>query len=176
MSFSLKSLCSNVLPAGTYKVVVEDVKLKVGEGGVKTSDLQVFYRVTDGVNKGKGLVETISENTFSWKLSPFLQATGLDMNREFSTKDEMMDYIVKAAKGAVIMAEVVIKQYNGNDLNNIKSYSPLPGSSTTTEDVLADLNIEPIKGEKPHIDDLPTSPEASDADIIEPIIDTEKLF
>lgn len=175
MSFSLKSLCSNVLPAGTYKVVVEDIKLKVVEG-VTTSDIQVNYRVTEGSQKGKGIIDTIYESAFSFRLSPFAQAAGLDMNRQFTKKEEVLDYIIKSAKGAVLMVEVIIKNYNGNDYNNIKSFAALPGSSTTTDEVLKELNLEEIKGEKPHLDDLPFNTEDTKEPDIEPTIDVEKLF
>lgn len=174
MSVSLKSLCSNILPAGTYKVIVEDIKYKNVEG-VTTSDLQVYYRVTEGSKKGSSLVETIGEQTFNFKLAPFAKATGLDMNREFPTTKELLDYVIKSAKSAVLMVEVIIKTFNENDYNNIKSYIALPGSSTTAEDVLADFNIEPIKGEKPHLDDLPF-PETNAQPSVEPKIDTEDLF
>lgn len=176
MSFSLKSLCSNVLPAGTYKVVVEDIKQKVVEG-VTTSDLQINYRVTEGSQKGKGIVETIGEAAFNFKLAPFAKAAGLDFDREFATKDELLAYTIKAAKSAVIMVEVVVKVYNGNEYNNIKSYSALPGSSTTADEVLKELNLEEIKGEKPHLDDIPFEQNTQDAGSeIEPTIEVEKLF
>ncbi len=174
MSFSLKSLCSNVLPAGTYKAVVEDIKFK-SVGGTTTRDLQINYRVADGAQKGKTLIETLPENFFPSKLAPFAKAIGLDMNREFSTVDEVLNYVVKSAKGSSLMIEVVIKVFNSNEYNNVKSYAALPGSSTTTEDVLEDFKIDPIKGEKPHIDDLPFD-ETPETPGTEPSIETEDLF
>ena len=57
------------------------------------------------------------------------------------------------------MAEVSINVYNGNEYNNIKTWAPLPSSTTSMDDVMAEFGTSPeVMPKAPHIDDLPNVP------------------
>ena len=48
MSFSFNKICSNVIPEGTYKVQVTDVKFKTSSTGETSNDLVVHLTIVDG--------------------------------------------------------------------------------------------------------------------------------
>jgi hypothetical protein len=83
-------------------------------------------------------------------------ACGIDMNREFTSARELYEYGIKAAKGKIILADIIIKPYNGQEYNNIKDYAPLPGSTTSVEDVMAEFET-PMSAvsSKPTVDEIP---------------------
>ena len=170
--FSFDKICSNIVPKGIYKVVVEEIKFKVVDGNT-TNDMQVHYRIVDGPCKGRPVVETISEKTFSFKLKPFLKAVGVDTAREFASAKELYAYGIKESKGKTLMITVNINTYNGNEYNQVAEYTPLPGSTTSAADVVAELGLEGlsvnVQPEKPTLDVV--EPVAD-----EPVIDVEKFF
>lgn len=168
MAYSWKKVLSNVLPVGTYKVIVTSINFKTSSTGVATNDMVVHYTVADGPYAKRTLTETISEKAFSFKLKPFLKAVGADMDREFATAAELYNYGIKASQGKTIMVDVGIRVYNGTEYNQINDYKPLPGSVTSSEDVLAEFETSPaLQPEKPTIADIPTL----DAEATVPSID-----
>ena len=156
MGYSFKNLCSNVLPVGTYKVNVQKIAFKTSSTGVATNDMVVHYVVVEGPYAKRTLTETISEKAFSFKLKPFLKAVGVDMDREFATAHELYQYGIKASSGKTLMISVGIRSYNGTDYNQVNDYSPLPGSVTTSEEVLDEFETSPeLRPEKPTVSSVP---------------------
>jgi hypothetical protein len=156
MAFSFKRLLSNVLPVGTYKVQITSINFKTSATGVATNDMVVHYTVVDGSYAKRTLNETISEKAFSFKLKPFLKAVGADMDREFATAAELYAYGIKASTGKIIMVDVGVRTYNGTEYNQINDYKPLPGSVTSSEEVLAEFETSPaLQPEKPTLADVP---------------------
>ena len=154
--YSFNKLCSNVIPAGTYKAEITEIKFKTSSTGEALNDLAIKYTILEGTYAKRVVAETISEKAFSFKLKPFLTACNIDMNREFNTARELYEYGIKSAKGKVINIDVVVSPYNGVDYNNVKGYSPLPSSTTSVEDVMAEFNtpMEAVS-EKPTLQDVP---------------------
>ena len=164
MGYSWKKVLSNVLPVGTYKAQITSINFKTSSTGVATNDMVVHYTVTEGPYAKKTLTETISEKAFSFKLRPFLKAVGADMDREFETAAELYNYGIKASAGKIIMIEVGIRTYNGTDYNQINEYRPLPGSMTSSEEVLAEFETSPeLRPEKPTVADVPSLDDAGEA-------------
>ena len=147
---SFNDLCTNTLPEGVYKVQVTDITIKKSAKDAETNDLVVHYMITEGPLAKKTLVDTIYEKSFSWRLKPFLEACGIDLNREFATTKELFEYCVSNVKGKVIMIELGTRMYNGAKYNNINKFSPLPGSTTSADEVANLVN-------KLGIGDVPTS-------------------
>ena len=169
MGYSFNKVCSSVLPKGTYKVQITDIKFKTSSTGISSNDMVVHYTVAEGPCAKRTLNETISEKAFSFKLKPFLQAIGLDCNREFPTAKELYEWGIKEAKGRFLLVEVSIREYNGVEYNNITDYKAIPGSTTTTEEVLAEFETSNnLMPEKPTLADIP---EVSSEDISAPQID-----
>lgn len=156
MSFSFNKICSNVIPEGTYKCLITDVSFKTSGTGETSNDLVVRLTIADGAFAKKTLIDTIYEKAFSFRLKPFLTACGIDMSREFATAKELYEYGIKSAKDKTVLAEIVVKPYNGVDYNNVKSYSALPGSTTSLDDVMEEFDT-PMESltEKPTIGDIP---------------------
>jgi hypothetical protein len=154
--FSFNKLCSNTIPAGTYKAQITDVNFKTSSTGESSNDLVVHITITDGAYAKKNIIDTIYEKAFSFRLKPFLTACGVDMSREFNTAKELYEYGIKSAKGKNVLVEIIVKPYNGTDYNNVKSYMPLPGSTTSVEDVIAEFNtpMESLSN-TPNLGDIP---------------------
>lgn len=159
MAFSFSNVCRNVLPAGTYEVQISEIKIKEDAGKGAHFNLEVHYVVTKGAYAKRTIIDTIFEKSFSFRLKPFLTALGIDLNREFETAKELYEYGIRAAKGKSLMAEISINIYNGNEYNNIKTWAPLPSSTTSMDDVMAEFGTSPeVMPKAPHIDDLPNVP------------------
>lgn len=163
MGFSFNKICSNVLPVGTYKVQITDIKFKTSGTGASSYDLQVTYVVADGPCAKRTLIDTIYEKAASFRLKPFLTACGVDTAKEFASIKELYDYGIREAKGKFLMVEVTTRTYNGNQYNDIKSFAPLPGSTTSPEEVLKafafDTDVQPeIVPAKPTVADIPEVP------------------
>ena len=154
MGVNFNQLCSNVLPVGTYKVQITDIKFKTSGTGVTSNDMVVTYQVVDGPHVKKTIKDTIYEKAFSFRLKPFLQAVGVDTAREFNTTQELYAYGIKEAKGKILMIDVTVRKYNGSDYNDIKSFKPLPGSTTTTNEVLDAFDSFGIEPDKPYATDI----------------------
>ena len=156
MSFSFNKICSNVIPEGTYKAIITDVSFKTSSTGESSNDLVIRLTIAEGAYAKKTLMDTIYEKAFSFRLKPFLTACGVDMNREFATAKELYEYGIKSAKGKTVLVEIIVKPYMGTDYNNVKSYSALPGSTTSLDDVMKEFDT-PMESltEKPTIGDIP---------------------
>ena len=157
MGFSFKKVCSNVVPVSTYKAQITEIKFK--ESGDKSTqyNMEVHYAIADGPYAKRTLIDTIYEKAFAFRLKPFLTAIGADLNREFETAKELYDYGIRQAKGKFVMLEVGIKTYNGNEYNEVKGWAPIPSSTTTAEDVMAEFGVNPaeVLPKTPRLSDLP---------------------
>ena len=72
------------------------------------------------------------------------------------------------------MVDVGIRSYNGTDYNQINDYKPLPGSTTSSEEVLAEFETSPaLRPEKPTIKDVPVLEEKSEVPTID--VDDDEL-
>ena len=175
MGFSFSNVCRNVLPVGTYKVQISDIKFKSNDKG--TYNMEVHYVVVEGAYEKRTLVDTIYEKSFSFRLKPFLTAIGIDLAREFETAKELYEYGVRAAKGKIIMAEVGVRTYNGNEYNEVKTWAPVASSTTTIDDVMAEFGTAPnVMPKAPHIDDIPEAIGDSDFTPIADIADDDMPF
>lgn len=156
--YSFKGLCTNVVPKGTYKTTIEKMEFVPSAKDPSVYNARVTLRITEGTHAKKTILDTIS-TAFPSKLQAFLKSAGVDMNKEFATMQEMYAYGIKAGVGKVVMVDVSIRKYNGNDYNQIDDYKPLPGSTTSAADVAAafgeidDVNME-VAPEKATIEDL----------------------
>jgi hypothetical protein len=139
MSINFNSICSNIIPAGTYKAVVTDAKFRMSATGEASKDIVVTYTIAEGPMAKRTLMDTIYEKAFSFRLRPFLQACKVDMNREFASAEDLFQYGLKEAKGKTLTIEIGVRAYNGRDYNDVKSWSPLAGSTVSVEDVLKDF-------------------------------------
>lgn len=156
MGFSFNKVCSNTIPKGTYKAQVTDIKFKTSSSSETSYDMEVKYTISDGPYAKRVINDFMSEKAFSFRLKPFLTAIGADLNREFDSAKELYEYGITTAKGKFVMIEVGTRTYNGNEYNNIVTWAPLPGSSTTVEDVLSEFSSSPeLTPDKPTIADIP---------------------
>lgn len=177
MAFSFNNVCRNTLPAGTYEVQINEVKIKCDPAKGVMNNLEVHYVVSKGSYAKRTLVDTIHEKAFSFRLKPFLTAVGVDFNREFDTAKEMYEYCAAIAKGKTILVEVGERTYNGNVYNEVKSWSPMPSSTTSVEDVMSEFNTIPDAMPKaPRIDDLPMPSFDGDYAPIAEIVDEDLPF
>ncbi len=174
MGFSFKKVCSNVIPVGTYKAQITDIKFKESSDKATHYNMEVHYAISDGPYAKRTVIDTIYEKAFAFRLKPFLTAIGADLNREFETAKELYDYGIRQAKGKFVMLEVGIRTYNGNEYNEVKGWSPIPSSSTTAEDVMAEFDVNPTEmlPKTPRISDLP---ESSSDDDFTPIADVDDV-
>lgn len=139
MSVSFKSLCSNLVPLGTYKAQVTD--LKFAAGGSK--NILATVTILEGPYAKRVHTETISEKAYSFKLLPLLKACKVDVDREFATAEELCKFGFASAKGKIIMIKMDIRTYNGTDYNNITEFSPLPDSTVSADEVAASFGAAP---------------------------------
>ena len=150
MAFSFKNLTSNVLPAGIYQVIIDDIKFKTSASGETSQNLVIVFKVTKGPHTNRTLVHTIYEKAFSFRLGGFLRAAEVDMNKEFPSVQDLYEYGIKAAKGKQLNIEVTIRPYNGVDYNDVAKFIPLTSSSTTAKDIAnAFADVAPKKEVKP---------------------------
>lgn len=174
MGFSFKKVCSNVIPVSTYKAQITEIKFK--ESGDKSTqyNMEVHYSISDGPYAKRTVVDTIYEKAFAFRLKPFLTAIGADLNREFETAKELYDYGIRQAKGKFVMLEVGIRTYNGNEYNEVKGWAPIPSSSTTAEDVMAEFDVNPAEmlPKTPRLMDIP---ELSNDEDFTPIADVDDV-
>lgn len=156
MGFSFNKVCSNVIPKGTYKAQITDIKFKTSASSETSYDMEVRYAIAEGAYAKRTIVDFMSEKAFSFRLKPFLTAIGADLNREFASMRELYEYGISTAKDKFVMIEVGTRTYNGNEYNNIVTWAPLPGSSTSVEDVLNEFESSPeLTPEKPTVADIP---------------------
>lgn len=156
MGYSFRKVCSNTIPKGTYKMEVTDIKFKASASGDTSYNMEVKYTVVEGEHSKRVVTDFMSEKAFSFRLKPFLSALGIDFNREFETARELYEYGIREAKGKMLMVTLGIRTYNGNEYNSVDTWAPLPGSSTTVDDVLNEFGSTPdLTPDKPTVADLP---------------------
>ena len=164
MGFSFKKMCSNVVPVSTYKAQITEIKFKESSDKSTQYNMEVHYAIAEGEFAKRTLIDTIYEKAFSFRLKPFLNAIGADFNREFETAKELYDYGIRQAKGKFVMIEVGIRSYNGNEYNEVKNWAPIPSSTTTAEDVMAEFNVNPseVLPKTPRLSDFPDETASAD--------------
>lgn len=157
MGFSFKKVCSNVVPVNTYKAQITEIKFKESSDKATQYNMEVRYTIVDGPFAKRTITDIIYEKAFSFRLKPFLTAIGVDFNREFETSKELYDYGIRQAKGKMVMLDIGIKTYNGNEYNEVKGWAPIPSSTTTAEDVMAEFDVNPteILPKAPRLSDFP---------------------
>lgn len=143
MAFSFNKLCSNVIPAGKYKVQVTDIKFRTTGTGETSRDISVTYTISEGPMAKRVLTDTVFEKSFSFRLKPFLVAAKVDTAKEFSSADELYNYGMKEAKGKFMLIDITVRPYNGKEYNNVDNWTPISDSTTTSDDVLNSFDIEP---------------------------------
>lgn len=139
MSFSFKSLCSNLIPVGKYKAQVTNIKF--ASGGSK--NVLVSLTIMEGPYAKRVHVETIPEKAYSFKLMPLLKACKVDVEREFATADELFKFGFANAKMKIINIDMGIRTYNGQEYNNVSDFSPLSDSTTSADEVAAEFGENP---------------------------------
>ena len=175
MGYSFNKICSSVIPAGTYECQISDIKFKTNPDGSMSNNMEVHYIITKGTYAKRTLIDTIYEKAFSFRLKPFLKAVGVDMAREFSSAKELYDYGIREAKGKTLILEVSTRTYNGNEYNDVKSFSALPSSSTSADEVLNAFGMSPeVMPSTPKMTDIPE--DVSDIDAPQLSIDTDDLL
>lgn len=164
MGFSFKNVCSNVIPTSTYKAQITDIKFKESSDKTTQYNMEVHYAISDGPYAKRTVVDTIYEKAFAFRLKPFLTAIGTDFNREFETARELYDYGIRQAKGKFVMVDIGIRRYNGNEYNEVKGWAPVPSSTTTTEDVMAEFDVNPadVLPKTPRLTDFPDETQSED--------------
>lgn len=167
--FSFNKVCSNVVPVGTYKAQIADIKFKTSATAEESYDMQVTYTILEGPQAKRNVIDTIYEKSFSFRLMPFLKACGVDTAREFGTAKELYNYGIKEAKGKVLMIEVTTREYNGASYNNIKGWAKLPGSTTSEAEVMKAFADDDIVPEVNPMDAKPA--EAAPKATTEPTLD-----
>jgi hypothetical protein len=156
MAYSFNKVCTNTIPEGTYKAQVTDIKFKTSSTTDEKYDMNITLTIAEGAFAKRTIIDFMSEKAFSFRLKPFLTALGLDLNREFDTARELYEWGIKEAKGKFLMITVGTRTYQGNEYNNVTGFAPLPGSTTSMEDVLNEFGASPeLTPEKPTIEDIP---------------------
>lgn len=156
MGFSFNKVCANTIPKGTYKAQITNIKFKTSSSSETSYDMEVKYSIAEGAYAKRIITDFMSEKAFSFRLKPFLTAIGADLNREFASMRELYEYGIATAKDKFVMIEVDTRTYNGNEYNNIVTWAPLPGSSTSVDDVLNEFDTSPeLTPEKPTVSDIP---------------------
>lgn len=178
MGFSFKKVCSNVVPVGTYKAQITEVKFK--DSGDKSThyNMEVHYAIADGPFAKRTVIDTIYEKAFAFRLKPFLTAIDADLNREFETAKELYEYGIRQAKGKFVMLEIGIRTYNGNEYNEVKGWAPIPSSTTTAEDVMAEFDVSPMEmlPKAPKLSDFPDETASDDFVPIAEVEDSDLPF
>ena len=139
MSFSFKTECSNLIPAGKYKAQVTDIKFAAG--GSKS--ILITLTISEGKFAKRVHLETIPEKAYSFRLMPFLKACKVDIDREFETAEELYKFGFASAKGKTIVIDMGVRVYNGTEYNNVTDFLPLPDSTVSVDDVAESFGVTP---------------------------------
>ena len=159
MAFSFNKYCSDVLPAGKYQAVVTAAKFRTGADGSASKDIAVTYTIAEGPHAKRVISDTIFEKAHSFRLRPFLTACKVDTNREFGSMEEMFQYGLKEVVGKTVIIDVTTRTYNGREYNNVDSWSPIAGSTTSVDDVIKDFGTSPeMKADTAAADDAASKP------------------
>ena len=176
MAFSFKKLLVTLIPNGTYKATVSKMEFVQSTTNPANYNCKVTLTIAEGTYAKRTILDTIS-TAYSSKLSKFLTATGVDMNKEYDSMEELYKAGIKAAKDKEVMIKVSSKSYQGNDYNQIDEYNPIPGSTTSAADVLKEFGTAPDL--KPQLDTevevtVEEAPKAVNADA--PVADNEPII
>ena len=143
MSYSFKTVLSNLIPAGKYKAQVTDMKFAAGG----SKNIMVTLTILEGPYAKRVHIENIPEKAYSFRLMPILKACKVDVDREFATAEELYKFGFASAKGKTIMIDMGIRTYNGTEYNNVTDFSPLPDSTVSIEEVAESFGETPeVKG------------------------------
>ena len=143
MSFSFKTLCSNLIPVGKYKAQVTDMKFAAG--GSKS--ILVTLTIAEGPYAKRVHIERIPEKAYGFRLMPLLKACKVDIDREFATAEELYKFGFASAKGKIIMVDMGIRTYNGQEYNNVTDFAPLADSTVSASEVAESFGETPeVKG------------------------------
>lgn len=170
MSFSFKTLCSNLIPAGKYKAQVTDIKFAAGG----SKNVLVTLTIMEGTYAKRVHIETVPEKAYSFRLMPILKACKVDVDREFATAEELFKFGFASAKGKIITIDMGIRTYNGQEYNNVTDFSPLPDSTVSADDVVASFGKEPeVKAQSviDACDEVISVPESATPSADEPELD-----
>lgn len=143
MSYSFKTLCSNLIPVGKYKAIVTDMKFAAGG----SKNIMVTLTIAEGPYAKRVHIENIPEKAYSFRLMPVLKACKVDVEREFATAEELYKFGFAAAKGKTIMIDMGIRTYNGQEYNNVTDFAPLADSTVSSAEVSEAFGKDPeVKG------------------------------
>lgn len=172
MSFSFKTLCSNLIPVGTYKAQVTDMKFAAGG----SKNILVTLTILEGAYAKRVHIETIPEKAYSFRLMPVLKACKVDIDREFKTAEELYKFGFASAKGKTIMINMGIRTYNGQEYNNVTDFSPIPDSTVSADEVAASFGETPeVKGNSLEgmVEEITHTPEETTTEPGEPSLDID---
>lgn len=149
--FSLRSLAAKdkeLIPEGVYDVVVDKAEFATSKVGASSNIIKVTYKITTGEFAGRVLFDNIGEKAYSFRLMPLLSACGVDLDREFSTAQEVYNFGINAIKGKPVRVEVIHREYNGKTYPNVKSVLAVSTSTTSSTEVdsLFSKNVDSLEG------------------------------
>jgi hypothetical protein len=178
---NFKTLCSNLIPVGTYKAQVTDIKFAAGA----SKNVLVTLTIMEVPYAKRTHIENIPEKAYSFRLMPVLKACKVDIDRDFGTAEELFKFGFASAKGKVIMINMGIRTYNGQDYNNVTDFSPLPDSTVSAEDVAASFGETPEVKAAPKVTELaeevtsipePSTPAADEPELNIDLSDIDSPF
>lgn len=174
MAFSFNKLLVSLVPNGTYKAEVSKVEFVQSKNNAEQYNCKITLTIKEGTYAKRTVLDTISTAYIS-KFKQFLQAAKVDLNKEFSTINELFNAGVKAATSKELMIKVSSKTYNGNDYNQVDEYTPISGSTTTAAEVLKEftLNSEPEVKPEITVTEVEKPAEAAPVADAEPQIDID---
>ena len=158
MSYSFKTVCSNLVPVGTYKAQVTDIKFAAGG----SKNVLVTLTIAEGAYAKRTQIETIGEKAYSFRLMPLLKACKVDVDREFATAEELFKFGFSAAKGKFLTITMGTRTYNGTEYNTVTDFAPLADSTVSADEVTASF------GENPQVNAAPVLDGNVDEEIIIP--------
>ena len=170
MAFSFNKLLVSLVPNGTYKAEVSKVEFVQSKNNAEQYNCKVTLAIKEGTYAKRTVLDTISTAYIS-RFKQFLQAAKVDLNKEYSTINELFNAGVKGATGKELMIKVSSKTYNGNDYNQIDEYTPIPGSTTTAAEVLKEFTLEAKPEVAPEVK-VEVAEQPVEA-VAEPVEDTE---
>lgn len=181
MSYSFKTVLSNLIPAGKYKAQVTDMKFAAGG----SKNIMVTLTIVEGPYAKRVHIENIPEKAYSFRLMPVLKACKVDVEREFATAEELYKFGFASAKGKIIMIDMGVRTYNGTEYNNVTDFSPLPDSTVSIDDVAESFGETPeVKGasldgmvkETTNIPDLEAAVESTEPELDVDLSDIDSPF
>ena len=175
MSFSFKNVCSNLIPVGKYKAQVTDIKFAAGG----SKNILVTLTIAEGPYAKRVHIENIPEKAYSFRLMPFLKACKVDIDREFATAEELYKFGFASAKGKIIVIDMGIRTYNGQDYNNVTDFSPIADSTVSADAVTEAFGTTPeVKGNSIEgmVEEETNSPDLDDEPSLDINLDIDNPF